>query len=214
MYTALGTRADISYAVSFLSHFNTNPRTRHLTAAKRVLRYLKRTKHQRLLYTTGGDLHGYVDADWANGKDRKSVGGYAFLFGGAAISWNSKKQSLVAQSTEEAEYTAFTEGSRDALWIRQLLQEINSMTADCDSTQETATKIFADNQAAIKHAHSEGITARTKHFEIRLQHSRDLQKKGIINFTYIKSDDNIADALTKGLPRPAHERHAKGFGLK
>ena len=78
--------------------------------------------------------------------------------------------------TEKTE--TFTEGSRDALWIRQLLQEINSMTADCNPTQEAATKIFADNQAAVERARSEGITARTKHFEIRLQHSRDLQKKG------------------------------------
>ena len=109
-------------------------------------------------FYTAGHLHGSVDAGRANDKDRKSVGGYVFLLAGAAISWNLKKQYLVALLTEEAEYTAFTEGSRDVLWIRQLLQEINSITADSDyNTTRTATKIFADNQAAIKHGHSEGL---------------------------------------------------------
>ena len=128
--SALGVRPDISYVFTLLSRFNNNPRTRHLTAAKQVLRYLKRTRNLRLLYTAGY-LHGFVDADCANDKDRKSVGEYVFLLAGAAISWNSKKQSLVALSTE-AEYTAFTEGSRDVLWIQQPLQEINSVTADSD----------------------------------------------------------------------------------
>ena len=110
MYAALGTRPDISYAVGLLSRFNSDPRTRHLTAAKRVLRYLKRTKDLKLEYKqTGRKLQGFVDSDWANEKDRKSIGGYTFTLGGAAVSWASKKQTIVAQSTEEAEYTAFTE---------------------------------------------------------------------------------------------------------
>ena len=208
MYAALGTRPDISYAVGLLSRFNSDPRTRHLTAAKRVLRYLKRTKDLKLEYKqTGKKVQGFVDSDWANGKDRKSIGGYIFLFGGAAVSWASKKQSLVAQSTEEAEYTAFTEGSREALWIRQLLLDI-------EPTKITdTTTIYADNQAALKHVRTEGITARTKHFDIRLQHSRDNQAKGTITFEYIKSADNTADIFTKALPLPAHQKHLEGLGL-
>lgn len=85
MYASLGGRPDISYAVALLSRLNIDPRTRHLMAAKCVLRYLKRTKCLRLVYTSG-DLHGYVDADHANGKSKKSVGGYIFLLDGAAIS--------------------------------------------------------------------------------------------------------------------------------
>ena len=90
MYAALGTRPDISYAVGLLSRYNSDPRTRHLTAAKRVLRYLKKTKDFKLEYklTKGKlQLEGFVDSDWANEKDRKSVGGYIFTLGGAAVSW-------------------------------------------------------------------------------------------------------------------------------
>ena len=89
-------------------------RTRHLTAAKRILRYLKKTKNFKLEYKrTGKKLQGFVDSDWANEKNRKSVGGYNLSLGGAAVYWASKKQTLVALSTEEAEYTAFTEGNRE-----------------------------------------------------------------------------------------------------
>ena len=66
MYAAQGTRPDICYAVGLLSRFNTEPRTRHLTAAKRVLRYLKNTTNRKLTYTARNqNLHGFVDADWA-----------------------------------------------------------------------------------------------------------------------------------------------------
>ena len=212
MYAALGTRPDISYTVGLLSRFNSDPRTRHLTAAKRVLRYLKRTKDLKLEYKqTGKKLQGFVDSDWANEKDRKSIGGYTFTFGGAAVSWASKKQTIVAQSTEEAEYTAFTEGSREALWIRQLLLDIEDTGTLAESTGTTT--IYADNQAALKHVRTGGITARNKHFDIRLQHSRDNQAKGTITFEYIKSDDNTADIFTKALPLPAHQRHLEGLGL-
>ena len=214
MYAALGTRPDISYAVGLLSRFNSDPRTRHLTAAKRVLRYLKRTKDLKLEYKqTGKKLHSFVDSDWANEKDRKSIGGYTFTLGGAAVSWASKKQTIVAQSTEEAEYTAFTEGSREALWIRQLLLDIEGTPAESTDENTDPITIYADNQAALKHVRTEGITARNKHFDIRLKHSRDNQVKGTITFEYIPSADNTADIFTKALPLPAHQRHLEGLGL-
>ena len=222
MYAAIGTRPDISYVVGLLSSYNANPRTRHLTAAKRVLRYLKKTKDLKLVYTGTGknDLHGFVDSDWAKSQDRKSIGGYAFTLGNAAISWSSKKQTLVAQSTKEAEYTAFNEASREALWLRQLLLDINNRGSQPDPSQPdpespaaNATVIYADNQGAIKHVNTEGITARTKHFDIYLKHARDLQQKGIVQFTYVQSTENTADILTKGLPVPSHRRHVENLGL-
>jgi hypothetical protein len=227
MYAALGGRPDISYAVGLLNRFNIDPRKRHLTAAKRVLRYLKGTKNQKLAYkATGKDLTGFVDSDWAKSKDRKSVGGYVFTLGGAAISWNSKKQSLVSLSTDESEYSTFTEGCREVLWLRQLLYDINNRerppkpvreqhTEDPSTTTVIpTTTIFADNQAAIGHVTGPvKISTRTKHFDIRLQHSRDLQQNGITNFVYVKSSENTADILTKGLPVEAHKRHVDGLGL-
>ena len=216
MYAALGGRPDISFAVALLSRFNQDPQIQHLTAVKRVLRYLKHTQSARLVFKRSSAeenlLYEFVDSDWANAKDRKSIlGGYIYILAGAAVSWVSKKQSLVALSTEEAEYTAFTEASREGLWIKQLLDDITNCTTG--PTERTPTIIYADNQAAIKHVKSEGITARTKHFDIRLHHSRDHQKAGAIDFQYIKSSENTADILTKGLAAEAHRRHVKGLGI-
>ena len=216
MYAATGTRPDISYTVGILCSFNASPRTSHLTAAKRVLRYLKKTKDLKLVYGTGNkqDLHSFVDSDWAKSQDRKSIGGYVFLLGNAAVSWSSKKQTLVALSTKEAEYTAFTEASREALWLRQLLSDIDNRRNQPESlTEPHATTIYVDNQGAIKHAKTEGITARTKHFDIYLKHAQDLQQKGIIRFTYTQSAENTADILTTGLPAPSHRQHVRNFGL-
>ena len=120
-----------------------------------------------------------------------------------------KKRTLVALSTEETEYTAFTEGSREALWIRQLLSDIGLTSSDSTA----ATTIWADNQSAVKHVRTEGITARTKHFDIRLRHSGDNQSKGTIAFEYFKSTSNTAEIFTKALPLPAHQKHLEGLGL-
>ena len=118
--------------------------------------YLKKTKDLKLAYTeTSQNLHGFVDSDWAKSQDRKSIGGCVFILGNAAISWSSKKQTLVALSTKEAEYTAFTEASREALWLRQLLSDINNRGSQSDSTDAIGTVIYADNQGAIKHANTQ-----------------------------------------------------------
>ena len=92
MYAALGTRPDISYAVSTVSRFSSNPGLPHWEAVRRIYRYLIGTKDLRLTYGgTRKPLHGYMDVDGSMAKDRKAVSGYAFLIDGSAVSWASKK---------------------------------------------------------------------------------------------------------------------------
>ena len=99
--------------------------------------------------------------------------------------------------------------------LHQLLSDINNRRSQPDSsaTDAIGVAIYAGNQGAIKHANTEGITARTKHFDIYLKHARDLQQKGIVQFTYIKSMENTVDVLTKGLPLPSHCQHVKNLEL-
>ena len=210
MYIALATRPDIAFAVSALSRYSSRPRTSHLTAAKRVLRYLRKTI-DHCLHFNGNDsqITGYTDSDWANDSaDRKSQGGHVFLCNGGAISWQSRKQDLVALSTTEAEYIACSEASREARWLRQL---------QCDITDADAEpmRIFSDSRGALAHiTAANGIMkARTKHIDICYHNSRNLHERGIVQYDYVNTDDNPADLLTKALAREKHEKFTKAMGV-
>jgi hypothetical protein len=110
MYIACGTRPDIAYAVNTCAQFMSNPGPAHINRAKHILRYLKGTSNVGLTYTKqpkqlANRLYGYVDADHASDSDdRKSVGGYVLMLGGAAISWSSRKIKVVAISSFESEW--------------------------------------------------------------------------------------------------------------
>ena len=99
------TRPDIAFAVSVVSQFMHDPRTHHMDAVVRIIRYLKGCPGRGLLYTSNGHLQVecYTDADWAGSMDdRRSTSGYCTFVGGNLVTWRSKKQSVVARSTAEA----------------------------------------------------------------------------------------------------------------
>ena len=110
IYCMIGTRPDIAWSVSQCARFFSGPAPCHLTAAKRILRYLAGTIDKPLTYSRDhplGGLLGFCDADWAGCKDsRKSTSGWVLKLAGAAISWYSKRQSVVALSSAESEYIA------------------------------------------------------------------------------------------------------------
>lgn len=112
-----------------LSQFCSKPEPRHYAAAKRVLRYLKGSKHPRLRYNADDmelPLKGYTDSDWAgNVVDRTSTSGYLWTLSGAPISWSAKKQTSIALSSTEAEYVAMTRAVQEGLWLRQALDQMN-----------------------------------------------------------------------------------------
>ena len=127
-------------AVAALFCYNLWLLTSHMTAAKRVLQYPKSTADFRLHFNgigigigidIGNSLVGYSDSDWANhSADRKSQGGHVFLANNGAISWQSRKQSLIAMSTLEAKFIACSEASREAKWLLQLQKNIHSSKKD------------------------------------------------------------------------------------
>jgi len=163
MYAALGTRPDISYAVTELSLYNSPPITIHMTAAKRVLQYLKSTAHFRLHFTgngidIGNSLIGYLDSDWANDSaDRKSQGSHVFLTSNGAVLWRFRKQSLITMSTLEAKFIACSEASREAKWFLQLQKNIHGSQKD-----SPPLPINCDNQGALTPITTGIIKAQTK----------------------------------------------------
>jgi len=118
MYLSVGTRPDITHAVSYLSQFNSCYTEAHWKAAKRVLRYLKGTNNVGLVYSCSSNPPTmFTDADWGNcNLDRKSYTGHVFMMSGGAVSWESKKQQTVALSSTEAEYMALSEATKEAVY--------------------------------------------------------------------------------------------------
>src|SRR5204863_2474677 len=112
-WLAVGIRLDISFAVGTLAQFMENPGEAHWEAAKRVFRYLQRTKEWKLKY--GGEkrgLVGFTDADGMSQEHRHAISGHAILIDDGAVSWSSKKQELVVLSTTETEYVAATHAAK------------------------------------------------------------------------------------------------------
>src|SRR4051812_16649752 len=122
------TRSDIAYAVSLVSQFMHDPRTTHLDAVEHILRCLKSCPRRGVLLGKNDHLRIEVDTDayWFGSRDdSRSISGYCSFVGGNLVTWRSKKQTVVARSSTEAEYRAFALGVCEALWIRQLLSELD-----------------------------------------------------------------------------------------
>lgn len=209
LYLANGTRPDIAYAISEASRFNNDHSEVHWTAAKRILRYLRGTVDLKLRYKSNGTkLHAFCDADWGSeNDDRKSRTGFVVIMAGAAISWCSKKQSIVALSSTEAEYIALSSTIREILWITQLREEI-----ECKPS--ATAEVFCDNQSTIKLASSEAYRPRTKHIDIRLHHVRDQLNAHVIDLSYIKTENQVADSLTKSVTSEKTTLCTSGMGLE
>ena len=136
IYASLGTRPDITFAVAALSKYNASPLTTHMTAAIRVIRYLKTTSKMKLHFpqeqkqVKESILEGFTDSDWAGCKTtRKSIGGHIFLVNGTPVSWQAKGQTVVALSTLEAELIACSDGSREAIWLKRLLTDLGAINS-------------------------------------------------------------------------------------
>jgi hypothetical protein len=138
------------------------------------------------------------------------------------VTGQSRKQNMVALSTTEAEYMAFTEAAREALWLRQLHRDLSlpagELSADDSAHSEVSAipytvPIAFDNHGALTTVHSEGQKARTKHFDIRYHSVRDLERKRRITFGYVPSADNAADVGTKALDKVPHWHMVGLLGL-
>nr|XP_043619606.1 uncharacterized mitochondrial protein AtMg00810-like [Erigeron canadensis] len=195
------TRPDITYAVNVLSQFVADPRSVHLEAANRVLRYLKATPGQGILLTRVGDpvLTAYCDSDSLGCPyTRRSRTGYILLLGGSPISWKTKKQSVVSRSSAEAEYRAMASTVSEVLWVRWLLTELQVPVP-------SATSLFCDNQAARHIANNPVFHERTKHVEMDCYFVRERVESSEVVPMRVSSKFQLADLLTKGLPTQQHQ---------
>jgi hypothetical protein len=211
MYLMTCTRPDLAYAVSKLSRYTSNPSDEHWKSITRVLRYIRFTRDYGLHYTRDpAVIEGYTDANWISDiKDSKSTSGYVFTLAGAAISWKSSKQTVIARSTMESEFIALDKSGEEAEWLRQFVEDIPRW-----SKPLPAICIHCDSRSAIGRAQSSMYNGKSRHIRRRHNTIRQLLSTGVITIDYVKSMDNIADPLTKGLSKEIVYMSSRGMGLK
>jgi hypothetical protein len=179
-------------SVCMCARFQSDPKECHLVAVKRILRYLVSTPCFGIWYPKGYtfDLIGYLDSDYVRCKvDRKSTLRTCQFLGRSLVSWSSKKQTLVALSTTEAEYVAAGQCCAQLLWMRQTLRDF--------SYNLSKVPLLCDNESAIRLADNSVEHSRTKHIDIRHHFLRDHQQKGDINVYHISTENQLPDIFTK-----------------
>ena len=191
----IGSRPDLAYPVGMISRFMGKPIMTHWQAVKWVLRYIQGSLDTRLRYKAEGEFKvtWYSDSDYSADLDkRRSITGYTFTVGGNVISWNSSLQPLVPLSTTEAEYIALTEATKEAVWLKELMNELGF--------KQEAVEIQCDSQSAIALAKNAVHHERTKHIQRRFHFIRDTITDGETKVSKISTVHNPADMLTKVLP--------------
>ena len=195
LFAASIARIDIAVVVGFFARFVNKPRKVHWTTAKRVLAYLKSTIDKGIIFRATPMLfEGYTDSNCGGDKKPKSTSRACFSLNGGAVSWLSKRQIPTAISSAEAEYYAASLAVQEAKWLRALLSELGVAVSG-------PTNIAEDNNACILMAKNPVNHFRCKHIPMRYLFTRQAVEGGEVVLFPVASNDNIADFLTKALPR-------------
>ncbi|SCZ95623.1 BZ3500_MvSof-1268-A1-R1_C057g00247 [Microbotryum saponariae] len=186
LYISLGTRPDIAFAVSYLARFANNPGRRHWIAVKHILRYLRATYRDELVYACGETritgVVGYSDANWG-------------------------PASILADSTTDAEYLALSHAGKEGIYLSQLLEELHVQPV-------APAHIFTDNEAAAAVAHDPVRVSGTRHIRLREHFVRDMVNRGDISLSHVGTSNMVADIFTKALGPKIFSTHCYALGLR
>ncbi|KAK6159950.1 hypothetical protein DH2020_003331 [Rehmannia glutinosa] len=201
-------RSDITFAVGVCARFQSAPKESHMTADKRIPKYLKGCQEVGLWYPKKGGfkLIGYSDLDYVGCRvDRKSTSGTCQMLGNRLVSWFSKKQNSIATSTAEAEYIVAGSCCAQVLWMRQQLRDYE--------IEEKEIPIMCDNTSDIVITQNPLLHSRTKHIDVMYHFIRDHVEKKDITLEYISNDKQLADIFTKSLCESRFEELKHELGL-
>ncbi|KAL0434594.1 UNVERIFIED_CONTAM: Retrovirus-related Pol polyprotein from transposon TNT 1-94 [Sesamum radiatum] len=210
-YAVQCTKPDVAYALSVTSRYQACAGKAHWDAVKSILKYLKRTKDMFLIYG-GGELilEGYSDASFqSNDDDAKSQSGFVFKLNGGVVAWKSSKQDITADSTTEAEYIAASEAAKEAVWMKNYIQELDVVPSIAEPVV-----IFCDNNGAIAQAKEPRSHHRSKHILRRYHLLREMVSRGDCRMDRVSSAENTANPLTKPMSQVAHTQHLDKMGLR
>ena len=131
------------------------------------------------------------------------------LVGGSAISWASKKQTCISHSTMESKFIALATTAKEAKWVRNMLLDIKLWPQSM-----LAISIYCDSKATMCLAHNKMYNGKSRHISLRHTYVRELIKSEVLTIIYMRSNKNLANPLTKALPRDTLQLTSKGMGLK
>ncbi|GJV19745.1 zinc finger, CCHC-type containing protein [Tanacetum coccineum] len=145
----------------------------------------------------------------SNNEDNSSTSGWVFPLGGGAIFWASKKQTCITGSTMEPGFVALASAGKEAEWLKNLLLEIPLWV-------KPMAPIFirCDSAATLAKAYSQMYNGKSRHLGVRHSMIRELITNRVVSIEFVRSQQNLADHLTKGLARDLVIKSAKGMGLK
>eukprot|EP00253_Pinus_taeda_P011801 PITA_11801 len=198
MYAMVCTRVEFAHTVGVLSRFMSKRGKEHWATTKRVFRSLRGTNDYGLCYQGRPglekvlDICGFVDADWVGDLNHKrSTSGYVVNLFQGAVSWMSKKQSIVALSTKEAKYMTPAHTSKEVVWLQILCSSMGLV--------EGAIRIYCDNQSAIVLAKDPAYHSKAKHIDVQYDFVRDMIEDKKVLLVKVDTLKNAADALTKSV---------------
>ena len=210
MYAQTCTRPNISFAVGMLGRYQSNPGLDHWKAAKKVLRYLQGMKDHVLTYKRSDHLEviGCTNSNFAGCVDtRKSTFGYVYLLAGGAISWESAKQTVIVESTMEAEFACF-EATVQANWLRNFVSGLGIVDIIAKPL-----RIFCDNSATVFFFKNDKYSKGAKHMELKYFVVKEEIHKHRVSKEHISINLMIANPLTKGLPAKTFTGHVVNMGI-
>ena len=197
LYAQCCSRPEISNEVRILSQCLENPSEEHWKLGLHVLGYLKSNPQHGIQFTRNDNpnianrLFLYVDATWADDEfDRKSTSGMCLQYNGGPVIWKSKKQPIIAQSSCESEIIAATYGANEAVFVKQLLEEIGVTTP--------SIRVYEDNTGATAITNNPGkLRQRSRHFELRFLKIQEYVTRRICNMVQVPTSYQLADIFTK-----------------
>lgn len=210
IYLVSYTRRDLAFTIRRQSQYLEKSRKHHWLAVKRALRYLWSTRDHGIVFdgALGQEIVGYSNSDYAGcTAQRKSTSGYMFLVAGGAVSWKSKKQTVVATSSCGAEYVASCMDAKEAIWLSRLVADL------CGETRANAVEIRVDNNGAKDLALNATINERTKHIDVQYHFVSQFNQDGKIKLERCGTTDQVADPLTIPLDKQLNEKLCKMQGL-
>ncbi|TPX32310.1 DNA-directed DNA polymerase [Synchytrium endobioticum] len=193
LYLARMTRPDIMAPVNILAQNTQNPYMSHYNAGLRIVKYLMGTRKSALVLGGASNsndvLEAWVDSNW-NGPAGKSRTGYVIKVAQGTPVFASKLQTVVAQSTSEAEYVALAAVTKDILWVLAILDSLQV-------EYHLPVKVHEDNEGCKLIAENQLLTPRSRHIDVRFHFLRYHVKHKNIQLLYTPTKNMVADFLTK-----------------